>query len=90
MGDTVTTIADALPSLACREVVELITNYLEGALSADDRFRFERHISLCPNCAAYLAQMRMTIALNGRIHTEELAPARREELVSLFRDWRNN
>lgn len=89
MGETTVT-ADALPGLACREMVELITSYLEGRLSADDRFRFERHLSLCPNCTAYLEQMRVTIALAGRIRPEQLAPTKREELVALFRDWRNN
>lgn len=90
MGDTVTTIPDGLPGLACREVVELITNYLEGALSPTDRSRFEHHLSLCPNCAAYMVQMQATIAASGRIQLEEIAPARRDELVSLFRGWRDN
>ena len=89
MGDTTVTL-DALPGLACREMVELITSYLEGRLSVEDRFRFERHLSLCPNCTAYLEQMRMTIAITGRVRAEELAPAKREELVGLFRDWRDN
>ncbi|HEX6031867.1 MAG TPA: zf-HC2 domain-containing protein [Tepidiformaceae bacterium] len=71
-------------------MVELITNYLENAQTAEDRARFERHISLCPNCATYLEQMRKTIAAVGRVSEEDIPAARREELVGLFRDWRNS
>lgn len=90
MGDTLTARYDALPALACREVVELITNYIEGALPAEDRHRFERHLAGCPNCTAYMAQMRATIRAAGAVRVEQLAPARREELVALFRGWRDN
>ena len=88
MADSTTPEYDALPGLACQEMVELITSYLEGRLSAEDTFRFERHLSRCPNCTAYLAQMRATIAAAGRVRAEELSPEKREELLTLFRDWR--
>jgi anti-sigma factor RsiW len=86
MADTTT--ADTLPGLACREMVELITSYLEGRLPADDQVRFERHLAACPNCTAYLEQMRMTIAAAGRITPDDLTDERKEELLELFRDWR--
>ncbi len=90
MGNSLTASDDTLPGLACREVVELITNYLEGALPAEDRLTFERHLDECPHCSAYLVQMQATIAASGGIRAEELDPAKREELVALFRGWRNN
>jgi anti-sigma factor RsiW len=53
--------------LACQDVVELVTDYLEGALARSDRFRFEVHLSGCPDCTEYLRQMRMTIAVTRRL-----------------------
>jgi predicted anti-sigma-YlaC factor YlaD len=53
--------------LTCREVVELVTAYLEGALSEPEEVRFEEHLAMCEGCAAYLDQMRRTIALVGRL-----------------------
>lgn len=71
--------------LACRELVELVTDYLEGALGASDRARFERHIAECEGCAAYLDQVRETIALAGRLTPESLSPEARETLLRAFR-----
>lgn len=73
--------------LACREAVELVTDYLEGALSADDRARLEGHLSACPHCSEYLAQMRHTLDLLGRIEPEALEPQVQDELVALYRRW---
>jgi anti-sigma factor RsiW len=74
--------------LACRHAVELVTDYLEGALSARDRERFEAHLADCPHCEEYFAQMRVTIDAMGRIEPESLAPEVRDELVRLYRRWR--
>jgi anti-sigma factor RsiW len=74
--------------LACQQAVELVTDYIEGSMSRDDRRRFEAHLSSCPHCTAYLAQMRSTIELTGRLKSEELPSEVREELVSLYRQWR--
>jgi anti-sigma factor RsiW len=74
--------------LSCREVVELVTEYLEGALSRRDRKRFERHIAGCGGCTAYLAQMRRTIDATGRLTEEQLTDEARRELVAAFRDWK--
>lgn len=87
MADT-TTAYDTLPGLACREMVELITSYLEGRLPPEDNYRFERHLEVCPNCTEYLKQMRLTIAAAGRVSTEDLSAQERDELLELFRDWR--
>ena len=74
--------------LVCQEVVELVTDYLEGALSAAERRGFERHLSGCPHCTEYLAQMRETIRLAGRIAPEDLTPSMRTDLTDLYRRWR--
>ncbi len=74
--------------LVCQEVVELVTEYLEGTMAARDRARFEAHIADCPNCRRYLAQMRTTLEALGRIEAEEVAPEAMEELLALYRRWR--
>jgi anti-sigma factor RsiW len=73
--------------LVCQQVVELVTDYLEGALSSRDRGRFERHLAGCPHCTEYLAQMRATIELSGRITPADLTPQMREDFIELFRRW---
>jgi anti-sigma factor RsiW len=72
----------------CQEMVELITDYLEGALPRSQRRRFEAHIADCPNCTEYLEQMRATIRLTGVLRQEDLTPAMREEFTDLFRRMR--
>ena len=76
------------PELVCRQVVELVTDYLEDALSEADRRRFERHLAGCPHCTEYLAQMRETIRLAGRVTADDLTPAMRTDLTDLYRRWR--
>jgi anti-sigma factor RsiW len=75
--------------IVCQQAVELVTDYLEGALSRGERRRFERHLRACPNCTAYVEQIRVTITLTGAIEADELAPEAREELSELFRRWQN-
>ncbi len=74
--------------LVCRQVVELVTDYLDDALSRADRKRFERHLRACPNCSAYLEQMRLTIATTGRLAPESLTPEARDAFTDLYRAWR--
>lgn len=74
----------------CRDVVELLTDYLEGALSSDERERLERHIASCPGCEGYLDHLRTAIALTGRIQHADVAPDAMEELVDVFRAWRDS
>jgi anti-sigma factor RsiW len=76
------------PELVCQQVVELVTDYLEDALSAADRRRFERHLAGCPHCTEYLAQMRETIRLAGRVAPEDLTPVMLTDLTDLYRRWR--
>jgi anti-sigma factor RsiW len=76
------------PGLVCQQVVELVTDYLEGSLSAADHRRFEAHLADCPHCTEYLAQIRETIRLAGRVEPEDLTPAMRTDLTDLYRRWR--
>ena len=74
--------------LVCQEVVELVTDYLEGALSPADHRRFETHLAGCPHCTEYLAQIRETITLVGRVTPEDLTPQMGTDLTDLYRRWR--
>jgi anti-sigma factor RsiW len=74
--------------MACQELVEVITEYLEGTLPAGDRGRFEAHLALCEPCVVYLDQMRTTIAVAGRIPHDELPAPMRDKLLAAFRGWR--
>ena len=75
--------------LVCREAVELITDYLDGALTGRDRARLEAHLAACPHCSEYLTQMRRTLDLLGRVEPEELDPRVQDDLVALYRRWQN-
>ena len=75
--------------LSCQEFVELVTDYLEGALPAEEAARFEDHIGRCTGCAAYLEQIRETIALTGRLTPDSLSPEAERALLDAFRDWRS-
>jgi anti-sigma factor RsiW len=74
--------------LRCQELVELVTDYLEGALAPGEAARFEAHISACQGCAAYLEQMRQTLSLLGELPAESLSPQAESELLAAFRDWK--
>jgi anti-sigma factor RsiW len=74
--------------LTCRELVELVTDYLEGALPESERARFEAHIAGCDHCTAYLAQMRETIRVVGAIEPGALEPDIERELLAAFRTWK--
>ena len=76
------------PELVCQQVVELVTDYLEGTLSGRARRQFEAHLAACPHCTEYLAQMRATIRLAGRVTPEDLTQEMRTDLSDLYRRWR--
>ena len=73
--------------LVCQQAVELMTDYLEDALSRAARRRFEAHLARCPHCTEYLAQLRETISLTGRLEPEDLTAQQRDEIVDLYRRW---
>jgi anti-sigma factor RsiW len=73
--------------LACRQAIELMTDYLEGTLSRRQRRRLERHLRGCPNCSNYLEQIRITIRLSGAIEPEDLSSEAVDDLTQLYRRW---
>ena len=73
--------------LACQELVEIVSDYLEGALPEADRERFEAHLEICEGCRRYLDQMRTTIRVVGTLTEDDLDPGARDQLVQLFREW---
>ena len=74
--------------LTCQELVELVTDYLEGKLPPADRQRFEQHVAGCTGCTIYLEQMRQTIQILGRLTEETIAPPATDELLARFRAWK--
>ena len=76
-----------LPEMPCRELVDLITDYLEDRLSPVNRARFEAHLAECDACRTYLEQFRQTIRVLGRLPEESLSPQARSTLLAAFRDW---
>jgi anti-sigma factor RsiW len=77
-----------MADLTCRELVELVTDYLESALSRRDRRRFEAHLAACGNCTEYVAQFRETIRLTGTLRTEDVSPDAAEALLAHFAAWK--
>ena len=81
-------MSQTVEPISCQEVVELVTDYLEGAMSPADVERFDHHLSLCEGCVFYVEQIRMTIATTGRIGEEDVPPGVRDDLVAAFRNFR--
>jgi len=74
--------------LTCRELVELVTDYLEGSLSRRDRARFEAHIAKCKNCTQYVEQFRETIRLTGTLRESDVSPEAEAALLAQFEAWK--
>jgi anti-sigma factor RsiW len=75
-------------AIVCRELVELVTDYLEDRLPSEQRLGFEEHIAICPGCTAYLDQMRLTIFVTGALRAEDLDAQAREAMLAVFREFR--
>jgi anti-sigma factor RsiW len=73
--------------LTCSELVELVTDYLDGALSPADRARFEEHVLTCPPCRSHITQLRRTVDVLGRLTPEALPAEIESDLVKAFRGW---
>ncbi len=74
--------------LSCKEFIELVTDYLEGSLSPEEKQRFEAHLAGCDGCDTYLEQMRQTIQLAGRLTEEQISDQAKERLLRTFQDWK--
>lgn len=77
-----------MAGLTCQEMVELVTDYLEGSLGWRTRRRVARHLSACAACTRYVAQMRETLALLGTVPVDTLSPEAQSTLLDAFRDFR--
>jgi anti-sigma factor RsiW len=75
-------------ALTCHEVIDLLSDYIEGALSTDDRRRVDEHLALCDGCDTYLDQMRESIRLIGMVPEDQVPDEQKTALLSAFRDWR--
>ena len=75
--------------LTCKELVEIVTDYLEDRLSPDEKRRFEQHVAGCKGCRNYLDQMRETIHLVGALREESMPVPMRERMLRAFRDWKS-
>jgi len=73
--------------LTCHEVIEVLTDYLEDALPANERRRVEEHLANCDGCTAYLETLRETIRLTGMLTEEQIPGEQKEQLLEAFRDW---
>jgi anti-sigma factor RsiW len=80
----------SVSELTCQELVEVVTDYLEGDLPADRRLLFEEHIAWCDWCQTYVEQMRETIRLTGALREEDIEPEARDRLLALFRNWKSS
>lgn len=74
-------------TLSCQELVELVTDWLEGALDERHRRAFEEHLAACSGCTEYVEQLRATIELTGTLTPEDLSPEAEETLLQAFRGW---
>ena len=77
-----------LEQLSCQELVELVTDFVEGALPAEERERVERHLDTCQGCRTYVEQMRQTIELSGHLTVDDVSPEAELALLEAFRGWR--
>lgn len=75
--------------MTCRELVELVTEYLEGSLPQGERERFEAHLAICEGCTAYVEQIRVAIRVTGNLSEEELSPEATDRLLAAFRSWKS-
>jgi len=76
--------------ISCQEVVELVSDYLDQTLPADEATLFEQHINFCDGCDWYLDQMRTTVATVGRVTEEEVPEETRDKLLTAFREWKRS
>ena len=77
-------------NFTCKEIADIITEYLEGAMPFWDRVRFQWHLGMCGGCRNYLSQMKQTVATLGKLPAEPIPEHIREELLNRFRDWKKS
>jgi anti-sigma factor (TIGR02949 family) len=83
-------MASSPDHITCQELVEQVTEYLDGALSAEETELLEQHVNFCEGCAVYVDQMRRTVAAVGRVREEDVPPEARDRLLTAFREWKQS
>lgn len=83
------TTPDSLRWYPCQELVELVTEYLEDALTPFERASFESHLAICTGCRAHVGQVRRTVDTLGKLEHEPLAPETRQNLLDIFQKWKS-
>jgi len=78
----------SVDELTCKELVEVVTDYLEGHMPAEKRLLLEEHVAVCSGCQTYFAQMRATIRTTGTLREDDLSSDARDALLKVFRDWK--
>ena len=76
--------------LTCQELVELITDYLDGAMPSEQRVAFEKHLAICPPCRGYLAEIRQTVAVAGKLTEDTIPVEARDGMLEAFRSWKRD
>jgi anti-sigma factor RsiW len=76
--------------LTCKELIELVTDYLEGRMPEAERLKFEDHLSWCPPCVIYLEQIRMTVRAAGTLAAQDMPVADQDALLAAFRHWKTH
>jgi anti-sigma factor RsiW len=76
-------------ALVCRDAVALMSDYVDDVLSGSDRERLEAHLATCPHCTEYLAQIKATITASGHVQPDDFSEEALDELVTLYRRWRD-
>jgi len=75
-------------TLSCRELTEVLTDYLEGVMSPEDRARFDAHLEICPGCVIYVEQMRTTISTLRELDPAHVEATVSDDLLEAFRAWK--
>lgn len=78
-----------VPEMTCKELVEVVTEYLEGSMPVDQRLLFEEHLAFCSWCRTYVEQMQDTIRLSSTLKEEDISPEARDTLLDVFHDWKH-
>ena len=80
----------SVPEMSCKDLVELVTEYIEGVLPSADRLRFDAHLVECDGCQVYLDQMQQVVRTLGHLPEEPLSQSAKQELLQAFRTWRQD
>ena len=83
-------MTESTEHLSCQEVVELVTDYLDGALPSEEAALFEQHINFCDGCIWYVEQLRSTVQVLGEIREEDVSAQAKDRLMGAFREWRGS